>query len=141
MLFSPVDDPPITVSPWEEATDRASSVELTEFWRDRCAFGTAGGTARKPWLGTGPRNEKELETLCGLVGRLSLASEDFAACTSGLGCERLRLCKLDVGSVGLDTGELEMGCGPPSASGSEVGPGLTAVVSMVMVGLYDIVRN
>jgi len=45
LLFSPDDEPPMTVvSPWEEVTDRASSVEFTEFWRERCVL----GTARKP---------------------------------------------------------------------------------------------
>src|SRR5690349_3245954 len=99
----------MTVSPWEEVMDRASS-EFTEFWRERWVL----GTARKPWLGPFPRNENGFETLWGLVGRLSLASEAFAASTSGLVWERLRLCELDVGSVGLprETGELETGWGP-----------------------------
>lgn len=99
------------------------------------------GTARKAAPRSFVRSATGLEMLCGLVGRLSLSNDlDWA---SVLGPELLRWCvqELAIGSVvdglflpSMDTGEPVMTRWEVSKSGT-AWPGLTAVVSIVMVGL------
>ena len=130
--------------------DRDASSESTEFWRDR----RFDGTERKLATRSFPLDVTGLETLCGLVGRLSLAStllsKDVAIRNSGLVlpcplpgfCEVLvQLC--DSGSTVVD-GLTVSSCGEVGwcidRCGSDGGSAggwleLTAVVSMVIVGL------
>lgn len=70
----------MTVSPWEVVTDLEPSSESTEFWRDRWLF----GTARNPCVRSIALAATGLDTLCGLVGRLSLLSKDGAVWSCGL---------------------------------------------------------
>lgn len=131
------------VSPCEEK-DRDMSSESTEFCRDRKVSGTARkAPPRSPFLeATG------LDTLWGLVGRLSLLSKGTSVLSSGrvLPACRCETQLVDNGStarvfVGLtasswgEMGDCDRCCWESVVISGTLVLLLTSVVSMVMVGL------
>jgi hypothetical protein len=133
-LFSPTEDCAPTM-----VSSEIVSVEPIELCLDIEELGTARNAAERSF----PRRAVTgLETLCGLVGRLSLSKD-----RDGAPPELLRWCApvplLAMGSaVGkvlspspMDTGELVKTRWVASDSGWASGFELTAVVSMVIVGL------
>lgn len=88
-------------------------------------------------MGPFPRKDNGCETLCGLVGRLSLLSN----VPSSRVCDELLLCVLNNSDwLASETGELET-TWVLSTFCCVSRLGLTAVVSIVIVGLSNIVNR